>query len=400
MVLTTPSRGCESQPAHPVGRHGPWRQRGPGAHSADMTMRTGLGVGLAVTTGAGLLACSAALPEGGPRAQTAPRAAEAVVIPRPAGSPRVVRRNLDVPWSIAFAGRAALIAERDTGRVVQLRGRAGRHVVGRVPGIRHGGEGGLLGLATRGTRWLYAYSTAAGGNRIQRFPLRRSAEGLALGRPRTILAGLPAASFHNGGRIAFGPDGMLYAGTGDAGVPSRAQDPGSLGGKLLRMTPLGGVPRDNPFPGSLVYSSGHRNVQGLAWTRRGAMYATEFGQNTRDELNRIRPGANYGWPRVEGRARDPRFRDPVRQWHPADASPSGLAIVRGTAFIANLRGESLRAVRLTHPRRQVVHYRGQFGRIRAVTVAPNGRLWFTTNNTDGRGDPRQGDDRLLSLRLR
>ena len=167
-----------------------------------------------------------------------------------------------------------------------------------------------------------------------------------------VLDGLPAAGNHNGGRIAFGPDGMLYAGAGDAAQGDRAQDLDSLGGKILRMTPDGGIPDDNPFAGSLVYSYGHRNVQGLAWTEDGTMFATEFGQDTWDELNIIEAGGNYGWPIVEGQGGGDEFIDPVQQWRPDAASPSGMAIIGGTIFIANLRGEVLRRYRRRTRRRQ------------------------------------------------
>jgi glucose/arabinose dehydrogenase len=192
---------------------------------------------------------------------------------------------------------------------------------------------------------------------------------------------------------------MLYVTTGDAGERDSAQDRGSLAGKILRMTPEGTAPAGNPFPGSLVYSSGHRNPQGLAWAEDGTMFATEFGQNTWDELNIIKPGANYGWPTVEGIADRDGFEDPVQQWQPSAASPSGMARSGGTLFIANLRGQVLRAVPVADPSTSTEHFVREYGRLRDVTVAPDGRLWFLTNNTDGRGSPRQGDDRILAVQL-
>lgn len=215
----------------------------------------------------------------------------------------------------------------------------------------------------------------------------------------TIIDKIPSASYHDGGRIAFGPDGMLYATAGDAGRSGNAQDLESLGGKILRMTADGALPNDNPFPGSLVYSYGHRNPQGLAWAQDGTMYATEFGQETWDELNIITPGANYGWPSVEGIADSDGFTDPVQQWTPGEASPSGMTYVDGTLFIANLRGQVLRAVSVADPTTSVEYYNGEFGRIRDVTVTPEGDLWFLTNNTDGRGTPGPQDDRVLGVDL-
>ena len=190
---------------------------------------------------------------------------------------------------------------------------------------------------------------------------------------------------------------MLYATVGDAGRGSPAQDLKSLSGKILRMTGDGDVPADNPFPGSLVYSYGHRNPQGLSWTEDGTMFATEFGQDTWDELNVITAGRNYGWPTVEGIAHTDGFTDPVQQWTPDAASPSGMTYLDGTLYIANLRGEVLRAVPVADPAAFKDHYSDRYGRIRDVTIAPNGDLWFVTSNTDGRGDPSPDDDQILSI---
>ncbi len=326
-------------------------------------------------------------------------------------SPATVVGGLDAPWSIAFTGRGtALVSQRDDGTILELTGvgagEAGTRQVGTVEGVAHGGEGGLLGLAVRsddGREWLYAYSTAAGGNRIQRFELTGEAGSLGLGAAETLIEGLPAAGNHNGGRIAFGPDGMLYAGVGDAGNPASAQDPDSRAGKILRLAPDGTVPGDNPDPGSPVYSHGHRNVQGLAWGEDGTMLATEFGQNTWDELNVIEPGGNYGWPEVEGVAGSGGtgaaggFIDPVQQWSPAEASPSGMAALDDTLYIANLRGQVLRTVPVEDPGTATAHWAREHGRLRDAVVAPDGTVWVLTNNTDGRGRPAGGDDRILAF---
>lgn len=310
---------------------------------------------------------------------------------------RVVAEGLDAPWSVAFLGATALVSERDSGRILELDGEGGVREVGVIPGVRAGGEGGLLGIAVH-DGLLYAYFTAAGENRIERFPL--DGDPLAFGPGQEVLAGIPAAGNHNGGRIAFGPDGMLYATAGDAGDRSSARDPAALSGKILRMTPDGDVPADNPYPGSLVYSLGHRNPQGIAWAQDGTMYASEFGQDTWDELNVIEPGGDYGWPDVEGAAGRAGLIDPVRQWAPADASPSGIAIAGDTLYIANLRGERLREVPLADPASSIEHLVVEEGRLRDVVVTPDGELWVLTNNTDGRGEPRPEDDRILGFALR
>ncbi|WP_104116827.1 sorbosone dehydrogenase family protein [Arthrobacter sp. B1805] len=310
-----------------------------------------------------------------------------------------ITTGLALPWSMAFLGDTLLISERDTARIVELDSAGNRREVGTVEGVRHGGEGGLLGLAVDDQDRLYAYSTGTDGNRIQRLTLDGSPGSLALGDAETLVDDLPSSSNHNGGRIAFGPDGMLYAGVGDAGEPESAQDLDSLAGKILRMTPDGEVPADNPYPGSLVFSHGHRNVQGLAWAADGTMFASEFGQNTWDELNITEAGENYGWPVVEGIADEDGFVDPVQQWSPADASPSGITVADNTVFIANLRGERLRAVPVSDPTTSTEYLVGEYGRLRAVMEAPDGRLWVLTNNTSGRGNPQPGDDRIVSIDL-
>lgn len=358
---------------------------------------------LAILAGAMLLAGCVTTPGPPPDGTADPGSTPSAV--RPDGEPRVVASGLTSPWSVVplpGAPGEALVSERDTGRVLHLAADGAVTPVGTVPGVAHGGEGGLLGLAllaadapeADGTRWLYAYLTTASDNRIVRMPLPDS---LALGAPETVLTGLERAGNHNGGRIAFGPDGMLYATVGDAGRPELAQDPRSPNGKILRMTPRGEAPDDNPFPGSLVYSLGHRNPQGIAWDESGTMYASEFGQNTWDELNVIEPGGNYGWPEVEGIAGEQGYIDPVQQWEPGEASPSGIAVHAGSIWIANLRGESLREVPLADLTASTRHYVGEYGRIRDAVLSPDGHLWMVTNNTDGRGDPGPGDDRILSI---
>ena len=302
------------------------------------------------------------------------------------------------PWSIVFVGDRALVSERDTGRVLEVADRATREV-GTIPGVQARGEGGLLGLAVRDEH-LYVYLTAGTENRIERYELVGEPGAIGLGAREVILDGLPAAGNHNGGRIAFGPDGMLYATAGDAGEPGLAQDRESLGGKILRMTPDGEAPADNPFADSLVYSYGHRNPQGIAWAADGTLYASEFGQDTWDELNVIEPGANYGWPQAEGIAGRGGMVDPILQWRPAEASPSGVVIVGDTLYLANLRGARLRAVPLDDPASATDHLVGEVGRVRDVVTAPGDELWILTNNTDGRGAPGPGDDRIISLGLR
>ena len=314
-------------------------------------------------------------------------------------APVTVASELEAPWSIAFLNGTPLMSERDSGRILEIGDDGSLREIGVVGGIAGTGEGGLLGLTIGVEGALYAYSTGASGNRIQRFEVDGTAGTYTLGDAETILDRIPAAGYHNGGRLSFGPDGMLYATTGDAGLAQAAQDPESLAGKILRMTPDGEVPADNPTAGSLVYSSGHRNPQGIAWADDGTLYAAEFGQDRWDELNIIEPGGNYGWPVVEGIADDSDFTDPILQWEPSEASPSGMTYADGALYIANLRGQVLRTVPVDDPAAATDLFSREYGRIRDVVLAPDGRLWFATSNTDGRGQPGESDDRIISIEL-
>jgi glucose/arabinose dehydrogenase len=321
--------------------------------------------------------------------------ATATATPRPPRL-RTIATGLHVPWGITFLpGGDALVAERTTGRILRIPPGGKPRVAMTVPGVDvNAGEGGLLGLAYR-RGLVYAYFTStAGDNRIVRFKLG--------GPLHVILKGLRAGGIHNGGRIAFGPDGKLYAGVGETGDSGLAQDRDSLNGKILRINPDGSVPRDNPF-GTAVWTWGHRNVQGLAWDRRGRLWASEFGQNTFDEVNLIRRGRNYGWPVVEGKGSTDggRFTNPLVTWPTSEASPSGAAIIGSHLYVGALQGQCvwqipLRGSQLGTPRRILA---GRYGRIRTVVAAPDGTLWVGTSNQDGRGSPRPGDDRIVALRV-
>jgi glucose/arabinose dehydrogenase len=317
-------------------------------------------------------------------------------------TPRVantIATGLAVPWGLAFLpDGSALVSERNTARIKRI-ANGTVTIVGTVPGVRTGGEGGLLGIAVAPTfatdRLVYAYFTSATDNRLVRMRFDTT-----LGTPQNLITGIPRSTIHNGGRLAFGPDGFLYVSTGDAGNSSNAQNRSSLGGKILRVTPTGAAAPGNPTAGSRLWSLGHRNVQGLAFDSAGRLWAGEFGQNTWDELNLIRAGANYGWPTVEGRAGNPNFVDPIAQWSPAQASPSGVAFTRNTVWLASLRGQRLWGVPVLNggPDGAPVSFlNGTHGRYRTVAPAPDGSLWLITNNTDGRGTPRASDDRIVRL---
>jgi glucose/arabinose dehydrogenase len=327
----------------------------------------------------------------------------------PAAPPRVtvdetIATGLTSPWGLAFLpDGSALVSERDTGRVKRIPASGGRAVVvGKVRGTVPQGEGGLLGIAIppgADPAYVFAYYTGATDNRV----VRIAWDGSRLGRQTPILTGIPKNTYHDGGRLLVGPNSTLFVGTGDAGDPALAQDRRSLAGKVLRITFAGRPAPGNPFPGSPVYSLGHRNVQGLAFDSAGRLWASEFGQSDVDELNLIRPGRNYGWPVHEGAAKDDRFVNPAAQWSPTStASPSGIAILDDVAYVASLRGEVLWQVPLsgTKAGRPIKLSLGDRGRLRTIVVSPDGSLWLATSNTDGRGSPRAKDDRILRLTAR
>ncbi|WP_329311927.1 PQQ-dependent sugar dehydrogenase [Streptomyces sp. NBC_01262] len=318
-----------------------------------------------------------------------------------------VATGLDTPWGVALLPEGdLLVASRDTGGITRVASKTGRKtVVGTVPGVSSGGEGGLLGLTLSPDfatdHLVYAYFTTESDNRVVRMLYDADRPtGEQLGAPDTILRGIPHGAIHNGGRIAFGPDGMLYAGTGESGDRGIAQDRKSLGGKILRMTADGEPAPGNPFAGSVVYSYGHRNVQGLAWDSQGRLWASEFGQDTWDELNLVEPGKNYGWPVVEGIGHRSGYVDPVAVWHTDDASPSGIAYAGGSIWMASLKGARLWRIPLAGRKAAAppqAFFVNRYGRLRTVVADEDGSLLLTTSNTDGRGNPRSGDDRILRL---
>ncbi len=309
-----------------------------------------------------------------------------------------VASRLAAPWSVTFHGDTPLISERDSAHILEVTDSGHTRTIGNITEAAPSGEGGLLGIATRDA-FLYAYVTTADDNQVIRMALTGEPGTLGLAQAEVILREIPKATTHNGGRIAFGPDDRLYITTGDADRQDSAQDLESLAGKILRINPDdGSVPADNPFPGSPVFSMGHRNPQGIAWDAEGTMYSTEFGQSTWDELNIITAGGNYGWPVVEGSASRDGFIDPIQQWLPVEASPSGMAIGDDAIFIANLRGQTLRKVPLSDQGASRTYLTGEFGRLRDVVRSPDGeKLLVLTNNTDGRGQPGEMDDLLLEI---
>lgn len=326
-----------------------------------------------------------------------------------------VASGLVVPWALAFAPDGRLFVTERPGRVrVVANGVLVTEPALTLPDVAAENESGLMGIALHPrfdeNRFVYVVYTAAvpgrgAVNRVTRF---REVGGI-LGEAAVILDDIPAASIHDGARLQFGPDEKLYLTMGDAANPSTAQDLASLNGKIFRMNDDGTRPADNPLP-SLVYSYGHRNPQGLDWhPQTGHLWATEHGQTGNDELNLILPGRNYGWPVIEGGETRPNMEAPVLFFSPSIA-PSGAAFYRGTRFpgfagnlfFATLAGRHLHRVRFdgSDPRRVAATERllpDRFGRLRAVTAGPDGALYFSTSNRDGRATPAADDDRVLRI---
>jgi Raf kinase inhibitor-like YbhB/YbcL family protein len=313
--------------------------------------------------------------------------------------------KLDLPWGIDFLpDGSALVTERDRFELVQVQLNGSKKVIGKVPGVvTTNGEGGLLGLAISPTyntdHFVFIFHTAASDNRIDRFTF---VDGV-LSNQTAIVTGIAKNQYHNGGRLRFGPDGFLYATTGDAKNGSNAQNKSSLNGKILRMDKNGKPAPGNPF-NNLVYSYGHRNVQGIAWDSRGQLWESEFGEGNLDELNLIKPGKNYGWPSCEGPCSNPSFTNPIRTWDVAAASPSGLEIVNDTIYMAAVRGSRLWVMNINSagtgtdtPR---AFFTNRWGRLRTVIKTPDGGLWLTSTNNDKLGGtPNVIDNVIVRLKF-
>ncbi|MBC9727572.1 sorbosone dehydrogenase family protein [Streptomyces sp. TRM68367] len=345
--------------------------------------------GLLLLTGLGPAQADTAAPDGVPTSVT------------------TLTTGLTVPWGVAWLpdGSHALVTERDDFRVWKVAPDGAKTQVGTVPESQTtDGEGGLLGVAVdpdwATNHHVYFMHTAAEGNRIARMTY----DGTSLGGYKVILRGIAKARYHNGGRLAFGPDGYLYATTGDAQNTALSQDRNSLNGKILRLTTSGAPAPGNPF-GNHVYSLGHRNPQGLAFDRNGRLWSAEFGNTRFDELNLIKSGANYGWPTCEGSCSVAGMTNPKKTWATSEASPSGIAIADNVVYIAAQRGQRLWRVPIEGDTENVgaatAHYVGTYGRLRTVVKVPGreDQLWLTTTNADTPGGRPDGADRVLRVTL-
>ncbi|TWP52364.1 glucose dehydrogenase [Lentzea tibetensis] len=325
------------------------------------------------------------------------------------GAVTQIATDNDVPWGLAFLpDGSGVYARRDAQDIVKITPSGQKTTLGKVPGVSGtNGEGGLLGIELSPTfavdHFVYIYHTASGDNRIVRAKLENN----SLSGYETLLTGIPRNKFHNGGRLRFGADGKLYAGTGDGQNKNNPQNKQSLGGKVLRLNPDGTPPADNPFfaeggNARYVWTYGHRNVQGLAVDSQGRMWQAELGDGTMDEVNLLQKGGNFGWPGCEGTTGScSGFIAPKKTFSTSSASPSGLAIVNDVLFLAALRGERL--YRMTISGSSVgattAHFEGTYGRLRTPEPAPDGSLWVTTSNGDKDSTAGNSNTKILRVAL-
>ena len=348
---------------------------------------------------------------------SAPQKGEERFVPHPPDlTVTVWTEGLQVPWSLLFLPSGeALVSERSGAiRRIDATGKLLDDPLITL-NVHHAGEGGLMGLALHPhypeKPWLYAMHTYQDGSQLGNRVVRLIFEGGQARLDRVILSAIPGGRFHNGGRIAFGPDGYLYITTGEIFDRAIAQDPKSLGGKILRVDENGATPLDNPFKNA-IYSLGHRNPQGLAWhPESGALFSSEHGPSGEvgfgafDEINAIIKGGNYGWPLAVGAVKDKRFVDPIMTWPDRSVPPAGMAFWRGHLYVATLRSQTLLRLSIDDDQRvssidrlfATDEHAGIYGRLRDVTVGPDGALYLLTSNRDGRGQPQEGDDRILRI---
>lgn len=309
----------------------------------------------------------------------------------------IIARSLEIPWALDFLPDGAILFTERPGkiRLIDSSGNLQSKPIATLTDVKPVGEGGLLGLALdpdfASNHFIYLYYTYSSNglntlNRVVRFIYDPPAGGL---KNQTIIVdNIPGSSNHNGGRIKFGPDKNLYITTGDAQNPSQAQDKNSLAGKILRIV-AGKIE---------IYSYGHRNPQGLTWDNDGNLWEVEHGQTATDEVNKITPGKNYGWPIIRGDEIKPGMENPVEHSGTATWAPAGLAFHNSSFFFGGLRGQALYELRVDGEYPDLKeHFKSQFGRIRDVVLGPDNMLYITTSNRDGRGTPAADDDKIIKI---
>jgi len=377
---------------------------------------------LTALVGLNVLSCSAAEGE-----------ADFPVVPASKNLPQMkvetVAENLEIVWSIVFApdGRVFLAERPGRVRIIE-NGKLRAAPFFTVPDISLSDEGGLMGMTLHPkfteNRFLYlAYIYRDERNEQNVRVVRYRETGESLVEPKTIIEAIPASKYHAGTRLKFGADAKLYITTGDATKQKRAQNLNSINGKTLRLNDDGTIPQDNPFVGQKdarpeIWSYGHRNAQGMDFQpETGLMFQTEHGpslidgvslfkRSGGDEVNIVERGKNYGWDKISHKMTKAGMETPIIEFSPAVAPASGMFYrgnlfpdLKGNFFFGALKGESI--IRLVMDGRKIVSrdelFKKEYGRIREISEAPDGSIWFSTSNRDGRGDAKQTDDRILRI---
>lgn len=311
-----------------------------------------------------------------------------------------VAQGLDTPWSIARLDDVFYLSERP-GKIIKIDGnKKTEQQVDLDKEVSTAAEAGLLGFVLapdfKDSKEAYAYYTYEDNGQFNRI-VKLKLENDTWKEDEVLIDKIPSGQYHHGGRLKIGPDDKLYATTGDASDEQNAQDKDTLGGKILRINLDGSKPKDNPISNSYVYSYGHRNPQGIVWTPDGQMYASEHGNQANDEINEIKEGQNYGWPVIEGNEENDNMETPIFTSGSDDTwAPSGIAFKDGIIYSAALRGEGI--MKFDVEKDEMKKVATKYGRIRDVYIV-NDDLYFVSNNTDGRGNPSQNDDKMYKVSL-
>jgi quinoprotein glucose dehydrogenase len=356
-----------------------------------------------------------------------PQKFEETFVPEPEGvEVEVWVEDLNIPWSLVFLPNGDALVTQRRGDIVRIPKGSNQHeTLHEFSDIKPIGDAGLMGMALHPDfeqePFIYVmYTYGQGKEDLKSKVVRFRYEKNTISDPEIIIDDIPAHAIHLGGRIAFGPDKMLYIGTGDLGQPFTSQDLESLASKILRITPEGEIPEDNPFRGSPVYSYGNRVVQGFAWhPETNTLFNSEHGPSGaavegevryRDEVNRVEKGKNYGWPIVVGAPGMSEYEDPILMWNEAAFPPAGMVFYKGDLFVTSLGGQALLRVEFEDQENLKVKHterwfstalsEGIYGRMRDVTVGPDGYLYVITSNTDGRAELRPNDDKILRLKFK
>lgn len=322
-------------------------------------------------------------------------------------SVKIVAENLNIPWDIAFLSSIEFLVTERPGNLVKIRLESDKTIVKKIETVVHNGEGGLLGLTLdpnyENNKFLYMYYTYSNNGNLFNKVERYKFENDTLSEPIVIIDGIKGSRNHDGGRIRFGPDNLLYITTGDAEDTATAQDVNSLNGKILRIKSDGSIPEGN-VNNSAVFSLGHRNPQGITWDGQGSLWSSEHGpsglQTGNDEINLIEIGKNYGWPTIKGTQTADGMETPVAESGKGNAwAPGDILYYNKALYLTGLRGSAIYRAQLNGNKITTVtpYLKGEFGRIRTIVMGPDGFFYITTSNRDGRGVPKINDDKVIRI---